>query len=150
MEYKNWKDNQAIYAFVINDCWATPGMSAVADKKLGNNKMSKIKSIGQLGPIFDLIVRGSMVRLLILNFGSDVKSFTSPNEGILMTFLKRIEDEEIKRIIPLWFRSPCVTNFEASLRNLRSSIIKSWINTLRSNPYNQVILFTFCNNFRNF
>ena len=139
MEYsKSWEENDSLRAFVINDCWAAPGTLAIADRKVANNKTNIIRTIGPLGPILDLVIRGTTARLLILNFGHDIRSITSKNGALSKLLTSKINDEDINRIIPLWFESTCVSNFEASYRNSRSSILKGWIRTFTCCPYNQV------------
>ena len=143
----------ALYSFVLNQCWSTPGTLCIEQRKFKKTKSldNLINEFGYYGPILDMVIRSTATTILIQNFGADTKSITGNQRikgtvqgSILKRFITKIcndyksidSKDDLSESIEKWFSNKVfIEDYETLYRNTRASILNSQIVTLRNGPH---------------
>lgn len=131
-----------LHKFAFYVCWCTPGMNLLYSKNMKKTqKLRKlVNTVGYYGPMLDVVIRGTIPHVMVLNFSSETKQITEQKEGILRKFLdKYFQESDLIKAISNWFKiSGNLLDYETSYRTTRCQLLNSQICFLNSNPLNSV------------
>lgn len=147
---KSIQEHKDINEFVSFVCWFTPGLNILYDKNM--KRKSKLEKLiidtGYFGPLMDVVIRGTVNHMLVLNYAEDTKAITNSNSGFLKQFLLvHFKTNDLSETISAWMKNKvCNLDYENLYRHKRSEIIISQIRFLTQNPRNFVsnCLISFC------
>ena len=130
---KSIGEHEEINDFVLYDCWNKPGVHILVDKNMKRKTTVVAEELGFFGPIMDLLIRGTVNHMLVVNFATETKKVT---KECLRGFLRKFfQDPRLRQCIDKWMNtSKFHSDYENVYRHKRSELINSQIWILKWGP----------------
>ena len=84
----DYNSHPEIKHFVNIYCWSKPLSNIVEGKvfKKGNKLLTLVSQCGRYGPIIDLVIRGTIPHMIVLNIGENTSCITDKQNGCFKVF----------------------------------------------------------------
>ena len=135
----DYNSHPEIKHFVNIYCWSKPLSNIVEGKvfKKGNKLLTLVSQCGRYGPIIDLVIRGTIPHMIVLNIGENTSCITDKQNGCLKIFLEgHFKDKDLIDTITKWFQfSGNVRDYDTAYRHYRQTLLVSQLDKLLWQPY---------------